>query len=116
MNTIFKRYIPHILNSMNTIFGFPVGIVEVVVRMVAIKDIPRSYESVTGVIGFRGKIIPVIDLRKTLGLQKRHIYVNDHIVIIDHHEGHFAVIVDQIMEVKSIKADMMIHLEECFRK
>ena len=45
-------------------FGVPIGIVREVVRMTDITEVPDSPTYIEGVINLRGKIIPVVDLRK----------------------------------------------------
>jgi purine-binding chemotaxis protein CheW len=45
-------------------FGVPIGIVHEIVRMMEITAVPDSPTYIEGVINLRGKIIPVVDLRK----------------------------------------------------
>jgi purine-binding chemotaxis protein CheW len=45
-------------------FGVPIGIVHEIVRMMDITVVPDSPSYIEGVINLRGKIIPVVDLRK----------------------------------------------------
>ena len=48
-------------------YGVPITLVHEIVRMPEITPIPDAEECVEGVINLRGKIIPVIDLRKRFG-------------------------------------------------
>jgi purine-binding chemotaxis protein CheW len=45
-------------------FGLPIGQVREIVRVPDITSVPNSPEHVEGVINLRGKIVPVVDLRK----------------------------------------------------
>ncbi len=45
-------------------FGVPISIVHEIVRMMEITVVPDSPSYIEGVINLRGKIIPVVDLRK----------------------------------------------------
>jgi len=45
-------------------FGIPIGLVREIVRMMEITAVPEAPDYVEGVINLRGRIIPVIDLRK----------------------------------------------------
>ena len=45
-------------------FGVPIGIVHEIVRMMEITVVPDAPSYIEGVINLRGKIIPVMDLRK----------------------------------------------------
>ena len=49
-------------------YGVDIGAVREIIRMQEITRVPRSPEFVEGVINLRGKVIPVIDLRKRFGL------------------------------------------------
>jgi purine-binding chemotaxis protein CheW len=48
-------------------FGVPISMVHEIVRVPAITAVPESPDCVEGVINLRGRIIPVVDLRKRFG-------------------------------------------------
>jgi purine-binding chemotaxis protein CheW len=48
-------------------FGVPIELVHEIVRIMEITSVPDSPDFIEGVINLRGKIIPVIDLRKRFG-------------------------------------------------
>ncbi len=50
-------------------FGVPILVVQEIIMMSTITEIPNSPEFVEGVINLRGNIIPVIDLRRRLRLR-----------------------------------------------
>jgi len=45
-------------------FGVPIGMVREIVRVPEITAVPNAAEFIEGVINLRGKIVPVVDLRK----------------------------------------------------
>jgi len=49
-------------------YGLPVSLVQEIIRVAEITQVPRAPRAVKGVINLRGKVIPVIDLRRQLGL------------------------------------------------
>ena len=49
-------------------YGVDIGAVREIIRMQEITCVPRTPEFVEGVINLRGKVIPVIDLRRRFGL------------------------------------------------
>jgi purine-binding chemotaxis protein CheW len=51
----------------NETFGVRIGSVREIVRVPEITAVPSAPETVEGVINLRGKIIPVMDLRKRFG-------------------------------------------------
>ena len=50
-------------------FGVEILVIQEIIMMSAITEIPNSPEFVEGVINLRGNIIPVLDLRKRLRLR-----------------------------------------------
>jgi purine-binding chemotaxis protein CheW len=48
-------------------FGVRIGSVREIVRVPEITTVPNAQDTIEGVINLRGKIIPVIDLRKQFG-------------------------------------------------
>ena len=48
-------------------FGVRIGSVREIVRVPEITSVPNAQETIEGVINLRGKIIPVMDLRKRFG-------------------------------------------------
>jgi len=49
-------------------YGLDVRLVQEIIRLTEITPVPRAPEFVKGVINLRGRIIPVVDLKKRLGL------------------------------------------------
>lgn len=49
-------------------YGVDVKLVQEIIRVAAITPVPRAPEFIRGVINLRGRIIPVVDLRRKLGL------------------------------------------------
>ena len=49
-------------------YGVDVKLVQEIIRVSEITPVPRAPESIKGVINLRGRVIPVIDLKRKLGL------------------------------------------------
>jgi purine-binding chemotaxis protein CheW len=49
-------------------YGLPVRLVQEIIRVSEITQVPRAPRAIKGVINLRGRVIPVIDLRSQLGL------------------------------------------------
>ena len=81
------------------VFGVPISMVQEIIRMQEITEIPRAPEFVEGVINLRGKIIPVIDLRKRFGLGAGEQTKNTRIVVIKVGEITVGMVVDAVSEV-----------------
>lgn len=73
-------------------------------RIVDITTVPNSPEYIEGVINLRGKVIPVINLRKRFGLDSKGPDKHARIIVID--VGIVTgIIVDSVSEVLRISSD-----------
>jgi purine-binding chemotaxis protein CheW len=83
-------------------YGVNISDVREIMRMQSITRVPGAYSFVEGVINLRGNVLPVIDLRKRLGLKISEHTKDSRIVIIDIEAGEIGVIVDAVTEVLRI--------------
>ena len=86
-------------------YGVDIGAVREIIRMQEITRVPNTPDFVEGVINLRGKVIPVIDLRKRFGLQVMDQSKDNRIVVVDIGKQDIGVIVDSVTEVLRISAD-----------
>ena len=86
-------------------YGVDISAVREIIRLQEITQVPRTPEFVEGVINLRGKVIPVIDLRKRFGLTVEAESQDNRIVVVDIGEQHIGVIVDAVKEVLRIPTD-----------
>jgi Chemotaxis signal transduction protein len=86
-------------------FGVEIAMVQEIVRMPEITRVPRCAAFVEGVVNLRGKIIPVLDLRKRFGLGMREATKSTRIVIVTVGGKTLGMIVDAVSEVLRISAD-----------
>ncbi len=73
-------------------------------RMVEITSIPSAPEYVEGVINLRGKVIPVINLRKRFGLPVKEVDAQSRIMVVDVGVK-VGIIVDSVSEVLRLSSD-----------
>jgi len=85
-------------------FGVDILKVQEINRMVEITRVPRSPDFVEGIINLRGKVIPIIDLRKRFNLQITDHDKNTRIVVVDIDGQTMGMIVDSVSEVLRIPA------------
>jgi purine-binding chemotaxis protein CheW len=83
-------------------YGVDISDVREIMRMQAITRVPGAYNFVEGVINLRGKVLPVVDLRKRLELKVSEHTKDSRIVVIDIESGEIGVIVDAVTEVLRI--------------
>lgn len=80
-------------------FGIDIMIVKEIIRMIDITRVPNTHSYVHGVINLRGKVVPIIDLRKRLGMPSKEISQHTRIIVIELESNMIGFIVDQVNEV-----------------
>ena len=94
--------------------GFHVGNEEFVIDILRVQEIirtqqltrvPNSPECMEGVMNLRGKIIPVIGLRKRFGLEEISPDKQNRIVVVETQGSVLGFVVDAVSEVVRIPAD-----------
>ena len=83
-------------------FGVPIAMVHEIVRVPEITSVPDAPDYVEGVINLRGKIIPVIDLRKRFGEKEITSTKKNRILVAEVDEKRVGLIVDAASEVLKI--------------
>lgn len=83
-------------------YGVRISDVHEIIRMQDITRVPNTEEFIEGVINLRGKIIPVIDLRKKFGLQIKSDYKHARIIVVKVEDNTIGMIVDGVSEVLQI--------------
>lgn len=83
-------------------FGVPISMVHEIVRVPAITAVPESPDCVEGVINLRGRIIPVVDLRKRFGEKSIASGKKNRILVAEVDSKMIGLIVDAASEVLKI--------------
>ena len=78
--------------------------VQEIIRTMEITKVPRAPDFVEGVINLRGKVIPIIDLRRRFGLSARVHDKNTRIIVIEINNVIVGFVVDAVSEVLRIPA------------
>ncbi|MCH8897182.1 MAG: chemotaxis protein CheW [Chloroflexi bacterium] len=86
-------------------YGVDIGAVREIIRLQEITKVPRTPQFVEGVINLRGKVIPVIDLRKRFALQVAAETGDNRIVVVDIGGQDIGAVVDAVTEVLRITRD-----------
>ncbi len=83
-------------------FGVPISLVHEIVRIPEITAVPESPDFVEGVINLRGKIVPVVDLRKRFGESEIQSTRKNRILVAEVETKMVGLIVDSASEVMKI--------------
>ena len=86
-------------------FGVDILRVQEIIRIMEITRVPKSPDFVEGVINLRGKVIPIIDLRKRFGLEVKEHDKHTRIIVIEMNNMIVGFVVDAVSEVLRIPAD-----------
>jgi len=80
-------------------FGLNIQRIQEINRVVEITRVPNSPEFVIGVINLRGKVIPIIDLRRRFGFPPKESDKNTRIIVVELDNMVVGFIVDAVREV-----------------
>ena len=81
------------------LYGVEIARVHEIIRLMQVTRVPRAPSFVEGVINLRGKVIPVVDLRRRFGLPQAEHTRASRIVVVELSDHVVGVIVDGVSEV-----------------
>jgi len=83
-------------------FGVEIAAVQSIIKIQPITRLPHTPEFVEGVTNLRGKVLPVIDLRKRFGVAAREMDKNSRIIVVSFDQNEVGMIVDEVSEVVTV--------------
>jgi len=86
-------------------FGVNILQVQEIIRTMEITNVPRAPEFVEGVINLRGKVIPIVDMRRRFGLESKEHDKYTRIIVIEIDMIIVGFVVDAVSEVLRIPAN-----------
>ncbi len=96
-----------VFDVANEFYAVNIARVHEIIRLQQITVIPGAPEFVEGVINLRGKVIPVLDLRKRFHLNVSEHTRSSRIVVVELSNQTIGLIVDGVSEVLRIPADQV---------
>ena len=97
-------------------FGLPISIVREIVRVPEITAVPNAPDYIEGVINLRGRIIPVVDLRKRFGEKSFEANKKNRIVVVELESRLVGLIVNSASEVLRISPSEIDEPHNVFRE
>jgi purine-binding chemotaxis protein CheW len=88
-------------------YGVPISQVYEIIRPSSITAVPNSPDYIEGVINIRGKVLPVLNLRKRLNLETRDITKDSRIVVTEVNNKVIGLLVDAVSQVMKIPAEFI---------
>lgn len=83
-------------------YGFSILNVQEIKGLTDITRVPFAPDFIKGVINLRGSVLPVIDLKRRLGLEDTPYTSNTRIVIVQYDDVSVGMLVDAVTEVRTI--------------
>jgi purine-binding chemotaxis protein CheW len=81
------------------LYGVEISRVHEIIRLQSVTKVPRAPSFVEGVINLRGKVIPVVDLRRRFGLPTADHTRASRIVVVELGDQVVGIVVDGVSEV-----------------
>ena len=85
-------------------YGVEISTVQEIIRMTEITHVPDVPPSIEGVINLRGRVIPVVDLRKRFGLRVTKPTSESRVLVVELEGDSVGVVVDAVAEVLRLQA------------
>jgi purine-binding chemotaxis protein CheW len=87
-------------------FGLDITTVREINRMLDVTAVPNSPEYMEGVINLRGKVIPIVNLRKCFGMERKANDKNTRVVVVELGNRIVGFVVDAVREVIRISSSV----------
>jgi purine-binding chemotaxis protein CheW len=88
-------------------FGVNITNVESIIKFQPITRLPNTLEFIEGITNLRGRILPVIDLSKRLGLSVHEVTKESRIMVAAMGAAQVGMIVDSVSEVLTVSEEMI---------
>lgn len=93
-------------------YGVPIGSVQEIIRAADITQVPGAPLHVRGVINLRGRIIPVLDLRRRFGLPELEASEEQRVMVVDLGAKRLGMLVDSVSQVIKVPAALVEEVPE----
>ena len=94
-----------VFNIGKELYGVKIAAVHEIVKVPDITEVPDAPSFLEGVINLRGKIIPVVDLRKRMKLTGKEKTKSSRVLITENEDRLVGLLVDAVSEVLKLAPD-----------
>jgi len=99
-------------NLLKEEFGVEISSVQEIIRAIDITPVPGAPSHVRGVINLRGKIIPVVDLRRRFSLPELDFSDDQRIVVAEIGQKRIGMLVDSVSQVIKVPLGVVEEMPE----
>ena len=89
-------------------YALPLAAVDRIVRMVEVTPLPGAPDAVEGVINIQGEVVPVVSIRRRLGLAQRAVGVSDSLIVARARTRRLAIIAEFVLGAVERPADAVV--------
>jgi|DewCreStandDraft_4_1066084.scaffolds.fasta_scaffold06077_3 purine-binding chemotaxis protein CheW len=89
-------------------FAFDIMKVVEIIKLKEITNVPTAPDFIEGVINLRGKIIPIIDLRKRFNVEIEERDKKYRIIILELGKQNIGIVVDEVTKVITVSDDQLL--------
>ncbi|MEM9194323.1 MAG: chemotaxis protein CheW [Myxococcota bacterium] len=99
-NGVGEQYLTFALDTEQ--YGIRITHVKEILGLLPLTRVPRTRPDVRGVVNLRGKIIPIVDMRRKFGLPDAEDTRSTCIIVVPHGPFEIGIVVDSVSEVVNI--------------
>ncbi len=89
-------------------YALPLAAVDRILRMVEVTPLPGAPDAVEGVINIQGEVVPVVSIRRRLGVAERAVGTGDSLVVARARSRRLAIIAESVLGVVERPADAVV--------
>jgi len=94
------------------VFGLEIGKVREVIEYREVTPVPRAPEFVAGIISLRGAILPVVDLRKRIGMEPTEPGPETVILVLEVDGRRVGLVADRILDILKAGPERALRTKE----
>lgn len=91
------------------VYALPIEPIQSIIEMVTIHPMPQVTPIVEGVINFHGAAVPVVNMRRHLGLPEKPLQLHTPIILVHHTRQLVGLIVDEVLDVLTRSRRQVVH-------
>lgn len=93
-------------------YALRLAVVERIVRAVAVTPLPRAPEIVHGVVDVEGVVMPVVNLRKRLGLPEKSITPEDRFIVARTQRRPVILVLDTVQAIVELPTEQIMTADQ----
>lgn len=86
------------------VYAVDISVINEIILLPEVTHIPHTTQDVLGVINLRGKIIPILDLKKRLNLPAGKKTRSARVIVVEQEDNAVGMIVDEVVGVRKLSS------------